>query len=82
MVAALVCTASCTQDESVESKCDTLRHRIVSVRIESLPEADRAAHAAALGTAMVRSGFASECAAMTAKQLECALAAGDVASCL
>jgi hypothetical protein len=74
---AVLCTTACTQDESIEQKCERLRDHVVDLRTEGLPAADVAAHRSALKNAL-GDQFTEECKSMTPKQIDCGLAADEI----
>ena len=65
--------------EDEQRPCDRLRQHIIDLRIDSVPEADRAAHRAAMSQALGTT-LDAECKALTAKQFDCALAAKETAA--
>jgi hypothetical protein len=83
-VAFAVTSGACSSnDDEVAMRCDRLRRHVVELRVQTLPKADRAAHAAALDRAL-GDRFIADCKAMTAKQRDCALASSETsefASC-
>jgi hypothetical protein len=75
----LLCSFSAcsSSNEDVDGRCDQLKRHVIELRTRSLPDADRAAHAAALDSALAATNFTSECKSFTAKQRDCALAMAD-----
>ena len=72
--AAVGCAA---KEETRARKCERLRDRVIDLRVEGVPERDRAAHASALRQAL-SSSFADECMSLSNRQLSCALGAADI----
>jgi hypothetical protein len=77
VVAGWQATACTDPEETLERKCARLREHVLELRLEAIPEQDRAAHRQALSGALGNQ-FAEQCQSLTVKQVDCALAATDV----
>jgi hypothetical protein len=75
--AALFVNACASEEESAEQKCQRLRDHVIGLRVQDLPEGDRAAHRTALQQALGER-FTDECRTLTSTQMQCAFGANDV----
>jgi hypothetical protein len=80
MLIASLLWAACgaSEDDNVEARCERLRQHLIDLRVQSLPQQERVAHAAALSNAL-GTRFTGECKTMTRSQLDCALASRETA---
>lgn len=72
-------SVACATQEDVADRCGRLRDHVVELRVQAVPDGDRAAHVSALASAL-GDQFVAECKNISGKQRDCALAARDTAS--